>query len=121
MNAPNTDELLKIRLTTPPPHWAVETLAQLKQQPNLQFFEVNDPVDNSLIDIVLHFGSYSKAFYQQCGAGRLGFWFFGLADRAWIQLLRHAVLRRRAWLLKAVYGQKWLMKAVFVCIKVLDN
>ncbi len=76
MNAPKTDDTLKIRLTAPPPHWAEESLSQLKLQPNLKFFEVNDPVDNSLIDIVLHFGSYSKILYQQCGAGRLGFWFF---------------------------------------------
>jgi hypothetical protein len=70
------NEPLKIRLTATPPYWATENIAVLRQQPCLEIFEADSPVDDSLIDIVLHFGHYDKRICEQYGRGRLGFWFF---------------------------------------------
>jgi hypothetical protein len=76
MSELKTNEMLKIRLTSPPPYWAEERVSALRQLPYLEIFEAHDPVDNTLIDIVLHFCSYSKITRLQHGTGRLGFWFF---------------------------------------------
>ena len=70
------NEPLKIRLTLMPPYWATESIAALRQHPCLEIFEADSPVDDTLIDIVLHFGHYDKRMREQYGRGRLGFWFF---------------------------------------------
>lgn len=76
MNDLKSNEVLKIRLTAIPPHWAEAGLSKLRQQPNLEVLAANSSVANNDIDIVLHFGCYSEAVLQQYGTGRLGFWFF---------------------------------------------
>jgi hypothetical protein len=76
MSELNTDETLNIRLTATPPQWAKASLSALRQHPHLNIFDANAPVDNTPIDVVLHFGTYSEAIQQQVGTGRLGFWFF---------------------------------------------
>jgi hypothetical protein len=76
MSELKTNERLKIRLTAMSPYWAEANILALRQNPYLDVFEANDPVDDTLIDIVLHFCNYSKVIHQQVGSGRLGFWFF---------------------------------------------
>lgn len=72
----NANDTLKIRLTEDPPYWAEAGIIALQQLPQVEIFEAHSPVDESLIDVVLHFGSDADAVHQQYGAGRLGFWFF---------------------------------------------
>ncbi len=76
MNEIESKAILKIRLTMTPPHWAETSVSALRQMPYLVILEENEPIDDTPIDIVLHFGTYSNAVNQQYGTSRLGFWFF---------------------------------------------
>jgi hypothetical protein len=73
----NTSERLNIRLTATPPDWATASVAAVRQLPYLNIVDT----DESPIDVVLHFGTYSEAIRQQHGTGRLGFWFFRFAGQ----------------------------------------
>lgn len=76
MNELEANEKLKIRLTSTPPHWAKNCVSILRQIPYLEILEANSPVDDTPVDVVLHFGNYSDGGNQRYGYGRLGFWFF---------------------------------------------
>lgn len=76
MNELEAIEMLKIRLTSTPPYWAKNCVSALRQMPCLEILEENSPVDDTPVDVVLHFGNYSDAINQQYGNGCLGFWFF---------------------------------------------
>ena len=73
----NASERLNIRLTATPPDWATANVAALRQLLHVNIVET----DESPIDVVLHFGTYSEAIRQQHGTGRLGFWFFRFAGQ----------------------------------------
>jgi hypothetical protein len=76
MNELDPNAKLKIRLTASPPKWAEDGVSALRQMPSLEILEGDSHVDDTPVDMVLHFGSYSDAVHQQYGDGRLGFWFF---------------------------------------------
>jgi hypothetical protein len=76
MNKLFSDVILRIRLTATTPHWAKSGVSALRQIPCLEIIEANSTIDDTPVDVVLHFGIYSNAANQQYGHGRLGFWFF---------------------------------------------
>ncbi len=76
MNTLETNEMLNICLTATPPDWAKASVSALRKLPHVKILDINSSIDESLVDVVLHFGNYSDAVYQQYGTGRLGFWFF---------------------------------------------
>ena len=75
MNMYNTNEILKIRLTAAPPLWAKSSVSILRQTACLEIFEAT-LVNDTSVDVVLHFDNYSEIANQRYGYGRLGFWFF---------------------------------------------
>jgi hypothetical protein len=76
MNEFKAKEVLKICLTATLPHWAKAGVSVLRQSPHLEILKGNSLVDNTPVDVILHFGKYSNAVHQRYGHGRLGFWFF---------------------------------------------
>ena len=65
MNELDPNAKLKIRLTASPPKWAEAGVSALRQMPSLEILEGDSPVDDTPVDMVLHFGSYSDAVHQQ--------------------------------------------------------
>lgn len=67
---------LKVRLTEPLPEWAQPGVTTLVGMPGVDILALSD---QSIPDIILHYGEHADTACEQYGYGRLGFWFFRFA------------------------------------------